>query len=776
MVAHMSGQGIVKAFGSWETFVEEQRLMRKAAAAMHSGALRAGFTTWNDYIEGTAMHIEELRKVVAAFAGPLKKAFNTWDAFALERQEQRRALLKLFSQAQARAFNSWLEHIDAMAAQQERMRAALVSLSSGLRAGLNTWIEYVAELQAARRALSGFTDLGRRRGFNQWAEWAAERGDMEEALSKAMGSFRHADARKALNSWLDFLESLVPLRHAAMHMLHAALGKSLRSWEEYLDMLEIQRKALHTFVHIGRARALRTWRDNVEELERQRGLLARMLRHNLYRCLRHWASNAREKEAKMQRMRTLVYSLAGGHRCLRALNSWRSFVDDHYRAMRAAVKFVHGASLRAWNKWVHEARAARAALGTMRAALMIAERKALNAWREHALEDTLAAVAASHWFGNELLASFRRWKGCLRTLAAVRHALGHFLLHEAAKALNTWVGVVADAFTLRRALAAFGNAALRKGWNSWMSLAETRRMQLAKARAGVRTMLNLEVRRALNSWKSARQALQPVLRGIAHWRNAPVKKAFNSMCANVRRREYMRAVLFRLQHLLVGKAVRTWQAKIASGLLKRLTRLGAAWVHWPKRKALNTWFAYYRGQRRLRGLVHTFQGTGLRRGFNSWREATKRRPGIVLGAPNNLRSIRAMTWREAVTWLLMVGIRVSRSPPTLLRTLRAGGPYADIIRLCSPIFYARHKVSHIANSLTLFATLQHFFETELVVRVVGCQRLDVAALDHGKAIEHLELLSSLREVVEEVERSRLTSPVDVVVRIGADGVLYGDEL
>ena len=136
-----------------------------------------------------------------------------------------------------------------------------------------------------------------------------------------------------------------------------------------------------------------------------------------------------------------------------------------------------------------------------------------------------------------------------------------------------------------------------------------------------------------------------------------------------------------------------------------------------------------------------------------------------------------MTWREAVTWLLMVGIRVSRSPPTLLRTLRAGGPYADLIRLCSPVFYARHKVGSIANSRTLFAALQHFFETELVVRAVGCQRLDVAALENGKAIEHLELLSSLREVVEEVEvRAQQLSPVDVVVRIGDNGVLYGDGL
>ena len=188
-------------------------------------------------------------------------------------------------------------------------------------------------------------------------------------------------------------------------------------------------------------------------------------------------------------------------------------------------------------------------------------------------------------------------------------------------------------------------------------------------------MMHSEVKRALNTWIAAKAALNPLRRGIAHWRNAPLKKAFNSMSHNVRRREKMRAVVYRLRHRLVSKAVVTWRARIASGLLRRLTKLGKAWVHHPKRKALNTWIAYYRGQRRLLGLVKTFKGDATRRGFNTWRAATQRRLGITLGAPNNLRSIRAMTWREAVGWLHSMGIRVSRSPPTLLRTLRAGGPY-----------------------------------------------------------------------------------------------------
>ena len=55
--------------------------------------------------------------------------------------------------------------------------------------------------------------------------------------------------------------------------------------------------------------------------------------------------SAEEREAKLRRMRGLLYTLAGGHRCLKALNSWKALVRGHARALRAAVALVsrHGA-------------------------------------------------------------------------------------------------------------------------------------------------------------------------------------------------------------------------------------------------------------------------------------------------------------------------------------------------------------------------------------------------------------------------------------------------
>ena len=69
----------------------------------------------------------------------------------------------------------------------------------------------------------------------------------------------------------------------------------------------------------------------------------------------------------------------------------------------------------------------------------------------------------------------------------------------------------------------------------------------------------------------------------------------------------------------------------------------------------------------------------LRRGFNQWRSATRRSPLVPMGAPVELRSIRTMTWRTVGVWLGGVGIHVSKSPPTLLRALKAGASLDDLL-------------------------------------------------------------------------------------------------
>ena len=72
-----------------------------------------------------------------------------------------------------------------------------------------------------------------------------------------------------------------------------------------------------------------------------------------------------------------------------------------------------------------------------------------------------------------------------------------------------------------------------------------------------------------------------------------------------------------------------------------------------------------------------------------------------------------------------------------------------LVRRILPTFWVRHKMADVLSPAGVFNCLQQFFETEQVVRVVGCQRLDVRALEEGKAIEHLELLANMHEILED---------------------------
>ena len=118
------------------------------------------------------------------------------------------------------------------------------------------------------------------------------------------------------------------------------------------------------------------------------------------------------------------------------------------------------------------------------------------------------------------------------------------------------------------------------------------------------------------------------------------------------------------------------------------------------------------------------------------------------------RSIKPLTWRKCCTWLHSLGIYVSRSPPTLLRTLRTGAPYQELVHRISVTFWVRNHMAGISDSHVLFTMLQAFFQTDLVERVIGCTRLDVPALVEGRATDHLELLAFFHEIHQEVTAHR----------------------
>ena len=51
----------------------------------------------------------------------------------------------------------------------------------------------------------------------------------------------------------------------------------------------------------------------------------------------------------------------------------------------------------------------------------------------------------------------------------------------------------------------------------------------------------------------------------------------------------------------------------------------------------------------------------------------------------------------------------------------------------------------------IFIALQHFLDAEPALSYVGCQKLNVPALEAGKAIEHLELIAIFKALLVAIE-------------------------
>ena len=69
------------------------------------------------------------------------------------------------------------------------------------------------------------------------------------------------------------------------------------------------------------------------------------------------------------------------------------------------------------------------------------------------------------------------------------------------------------------------------------------------------------------------------------------------------------------------------------------------------------------------------------------------------------------------------------------------------MRKASPVYYLRHRVGHQADASAIFVTVQHFLDAEPALSYVGCQKLNVPALEQGKAIEHLELIAMFKALL-----------------------------
>lgn len=85
----------------------------------------------------------------------------------------------------------------------------------------------------------------------------------------------------------------------------------------------------------------------------------------------------------------------------------------------------------------------------------------------------------------------------------------------------------------------------------------------------------------------------------------------------------------------------------------------------------------------------------------------------------------------------------------LLRTLREGTLYCELVRLASPSHY--HRMRRLREPAAIFVAMQHFLITSPALAGVRAHRktIDVSALEVGKAFEHRALLSIMKAVLDQ---------------------------
>jgi len=273
--------------------------------------------------------------------------------------------------------------------------------------------------------------------------------------------------------------------------------------------------------------------------------------------------------------------------------------------------------------------------------------------------------------------------------------------------------------------------------------------------SAARVLVDARAKRAVNSWRSVAAALRPLRRGMGKWMCPAQNRALNKLRDFTRQSLHVRAQLQRIRYSKATACMNTWKSAMRTHRKRRAYGMRLTAHGRMQTMVLNTWKTWREQRRRLRMAASGFRKE--RPYFSLWKA---QRRVVVQSSPAKPLSpfgprvmIKAMTWRECCSWLNLQGIRVSRSPPTLLRALKEGGVYIDLVHQISPAYYVRHKVERCQETCGVFMMVQAFFDSDLVISIVGCQKIDVLALRAGKAREHLDLIETFKTVLTTVRRS-----------------------
>jgi protein SFI1 len=688
-LAHFTGQGLVRAWGAWENLLQvrasSRELMRKTRMRL-SSQLAHAMAAWLEYPEALSL-------ARIASAGFLQYGLK-------------------------RGLCAWISHVNRAAAQRERMRGAAARFASRESDALNAWQLFLQERRMRVRALASCRALRARRAVNQWVCFVVDQLDRLEQVSSIRANIMPG-MRSALVSWKGLASATAPARRALCHARQRGLSRGWFSWCEVLVEIARKQTAMLHLLNAALARGVRSWVCFTDGRHLMRLAHTRLRSRELLLAFRCWegSAEAREETGRLTRGK-LCIAVGTRRQEAHALNSWRARMYEHRRMARGLVAFLHREVRRAWVRWVCVLVMGAKVQRKLAGVLQQAEARATRTW-----------------------ASFA--KGARHHRIATRCGMRSSCAH----ALVAWSGFTSRSAFQVGVLSSWRRAATRAAFNSWSRWLGVHAKSSALIRAALATLVDGRLRHALLKWRRCHAAVLPHRRAANLWANRSAATGLATMRAYGRERVRARAHANRWRNRRLIRCLNRWCSSAKTR--RRRVRDLHAFIHAPLRRAVNTWTSATAVQRKLRYVAGSLLEPTRRFALNRWKAGTCFQPRAQTSAlRNGMLPIQSLTWREACRWLNSIGIRVSRSPPTLLRALKEGLVYMELVRRIAPYYFLRHKVasSQERGAGSVFIMVQHFFDTDLVISVIGCQKLDVMSLATGKAREHLDLVETFKTV------------------------------
>ncbi|KAL1529273.1 hypothetical protein AB1Y20_000227 [Prymnesium parvum] len=519
-VATLSHQGIAKAIHKWEDCTRRRKaqldLVDVALTKWTERRLPKAWNSWKYAPKGPYQRMPRVKKILAGFfKASLLKAFNTWVATLNKLNQAKRRLRgalntlchkgyraawlrwceewrersRLVHGAELvydllqgsltrRAWNSWLQHVDAKFAHSERLETVAILLQAHILRAINKWRSLARKRRRLKRSLNAFGS-SLLRPFNTWLDAARHAKLAKERLAVSLGEFEGKGIRTGFFTWLEFVDQRQHLLLCFQTLMHKHLRQAMNTWAnkvmEILDEADQLQSVVTALSPEGQKlrRALNSWLVFVQHTKNVSRALLALAENGLHRGFVSWlaamnerirkkvayflnrelgcAMNQLREYARVVKIVHQVISTLQGSGLRKGMRTWAAYAEDRYYSMDALDIAVHKMCAkelsRAYESW--------AAL--LDRPIDIRER------------------AISHMRSKEIVRAFHAWSSRAEELLMMSEAMANHSAGSSRRALNTWIewaeeqGALAD--ILRGSLARMARFPLVRMFSRWAQIA-----------------------------------------------------------------------------------------------------------------------------------------------------------------------------------------------------------------------------------------------------------------------------------------------------------------